>query len=75
MISIKQVPYEWDTPGTYTHGTGGALPRGRFGGAHRDGAVNIHHWVGSELFTARRKCSTYRKAQRKLLQWMKGYNV
>lgn len=58
---------------TFTHGTVNA----RFGGAHRDGVVNLHWWVDgtTELRSAKRKCGTYRKAQRKLIQWLKGYNV
>ena len=75
MISLRQQLRDEDSPGTYTFGTGGANPKGRFGGAHPNGSVNLHYWVGSELVSAHRKCSTYRKAQRKLLQWLKGYNV
>lgn len=55
-----------------THGTVGD----RFGGARLDGTASLYRWEGVILMPTRNiKCSTYRKAQRKLLQWLKGYNV
>lgn len=77
MISIKQVP-AGETLGSWTYGTGG--PAGRFGGANPNGRLHLHHWStnvdGSQrLHTHRQRCSTYRKAQRKLRQWLNGYNV
>jgi len=55
-----------------THGSVGA----RFGSARNDGTVSLYQWHGTTLGRCRNsQCSTYRKAQRKLLQWLKGYNV
>lgn len=49
---------------------------GRYGGAHRDGRVNLNSWgPNNEMLVRTVQCSTYRKAQRKLRQWLKGYNV
>uniref|UniRef100_A0AAU6W122 Uncharacterized protein n=4 Tax=unclassified bacterial viruses TaxID=12333 RepID=A0AAU6W122_9VIRU len=58
---------------TFTHGSS----MRRFGGAHRDGHVNFYYWddVNCKHVMVRKKCGSYRKAQRKLLQWLKGYNV
>jgi hypothetical protein len=47
----------------------------RFGAAFRNGSVGLHAYVGGQLTYHNVKCSTYRKAQRKLIQWLKGYNV
>lgn len=68
---------------THTHGSRSDLAWGRFGGAYRDGTVSRHHWVpvkgdrtDRELVTLPRlKFATYRKAQRKLRQWLKGYTI
>lgn len=61
-----------DTSEVRTHGTVGD----RFGGARKDGTASLYEWRGVTLLPTRNiKCSTYRKAQRKLLQWLKGYNV
>jgi hypothetical protein len=55
-----------------THGSVG----NRFGSARKCGGVSLYQWDGHVLRpTVNFKCSTYRKAQRKLLQWLKGYTV
>jgi hypothetical protein len=59
---------------TFTYGTQGMVGN-RFGGAHKNGIVGLHEYVRGQLVYKKVKCSTYRKAQRKLLQWLKGYNV
>lgn len=59
---------------SWTFGSGGRA--GRYGGAHRCGRVNLHSWgPNNEMLVRKIQCSSYRKAQRKLLQWLKGYNV
>lgn len=64
-----------DAPGpSWSFGSGGV--NGRYGGAHRDGKASLHSWgPANEMLCRTVKCSTYRKAQRKLRQWLKGYNV
>lgn len=57
--------------GVFTHGSTGS----RFGGAHPDGTLGLHWYVAGKLQYRRIKCSSYREAQRKLLQYLKGYNV
>ena len=65
---------DWVGEPVWTFGTGGK--DGRYGGAHRNGMVNLHSWgPGNEMLCRKVQCSTYRKAQRKLRQWLKGYNV
>lgn len=70
-----------NTGTTYTHGS----TADRFGGAYRNGQVQLHYWrttVGGPMDGRQKlvslpkiKCATYRKAQRKLRQWLKGYSV
>lgn len=74
---------------TYTHGTNNDEPTGkdtRFGSAMRDGRLCLYYWkkchlngpmFGSETLVQlpTTKHASYRKAQRKLRQWLKGYNV
>ena len=59
----------------WTFGSTNGRADARFGGAHADGSVGLHYWADGALVTYRRKCSTYRKAQRLLLQYLKGYHV
>lgn len=54
----------------WTYGTGGA--HGRFGGAHSDGRLILHSWEYG-LVTRTIKCSTYRKAVRRLRRHLAGY--
>jgi len=55
--------------------TFGSNAKHRFGAAFRNGSVGLNDYVDGELTYHNVKCSTYRKAQRKLQQWLKGYNV
>ena len=59
-----------DYTADWTYGTGGR--QGRFGGAHPGGLLNLFSWE-AELVTRRIKCSTYRKAVRRLRQHLAGY--
>ena len=71
------MPYfirEQDGPPSWSFGSGGV--GSRYGGAHRCGHVNLHSWgPNNESLVRQIKCGSYRKAQRKLLQWLKGYSV
>lgn len=59
-----------DYTADWTYGTGGR--QGRFGGAHPDGLLNLYSWTDG-LVTLCVKCSTYRKAVRRLRQHLAGY--
>lgn len=59
-----------DYTADWTYGTGGS--RVRFGGAHPDGLLTLYSWE-AELVTRRIQCSTYRKAVRRLRQYLAGY--
>lgn len=88
-MKIDQRADPHNTGTTFTHGTNNDEPSGkdtRFGSAYRDGRLSLYHWkkctligpmFGSEKVVRlpTTKHSTYRKAQRKLRQWLKGYNV
>lgn len=54
----------------WTYGTAGVY--GRFGGAHPDGRLNLYSWEDG-LVTRTIKCSTYRKAVRRLRRHLAGY--
>jgi hypothetical protein len=64
---------EQGDPAAWTYGG----VSGRYGGAYRNGRAALSRWDKATQTHVRKavKCSTYRKAQRKLLQWLKGYNV
>lgn len=55
-------------------------PEGRFGSAWPNGEANLSWWIdrgeqGQELCRCVVKCGSYRKAVRKLRQFLNGYNV
>lgn len=63
-----------DSPytGDWTYGTGGI--HGRFGGARPDGSLTLYSWAPTgHLITTKVKCATYRKAVRRLRQYLAGY--
>lgn len=62
--------------GEWTYGNSTWLQR--FGGAYKGSRVaSLTYWctATNKHVTRNVKCASYRKAQRKLLQWIKGYNV
>lgn len=60
----------------YDNGTFGSSDNGRYGGVfrYRDGRVVLRLSTREGTYAVRTG-GTYRKAQRKLCQWLKGYNV
>ena len=67
-------------PTRWTFGTLGVRD-GRFGGAYPNGHVRLNGFgttpEGGQVLMPPRvvKCASYRKAVRKLRQWLNGYNV